>query len=115
MMYTEEKFIPGIALFIDFRKGLNTIEWYFVAIELSKIIYVSLYADDTTVFVLELDSDVHLLTLLYKFNIFPAWKLILQWTEGNWLSCCKNNAETPFGFRCPRDPIKALQLSFLTT
>ena len=29
-----------------------------------------------------------------------------------WLGCWKNNTETPFGFRWPRDPIKALGVFF---
>ena len=33
-----------------------------------KVIKVSLYADDTTVFVRDLDSVAHLLTLLQKFK-----------------------------------------------
>jgi len=30
MTYTEEKNIPGIALFIDFKKAFETIEWNFI-------------------------------------------------------------------------------------
>ena len=39
---------------------------------------VSLYADDTTVFVCDLDSVSHLVTLLDKFKNNPAWKSTLQ-------------------------------------
>ena len=37
-----------------------------------KVIEVSLYADDTTVFVRDLDSVAHLLTLLQKFKILSG-------------------------------------------
>ena len=29
-----------------------------------------------------------------------------------WLGCWKNNTETPFGFRWPKDPITALGIFF---
>ena len=146
MKYTEGNNIPGIALFIDFKKAFNTIEWDFINSSLKKfnfgpdiqnwvkILYnnvsscvlnngfaleffsvergirqgcplsrllfvigieilareikndtaikginvgekeikVSLYADDTTVFVRDLDSVDHLLTLLDNFKTSPA-------------------------------------------
>jgi len=36
MSYTEEKNIPGVALFIDFRKAFDTIEWDFLLDSLNK-------------------------------------------------------------------------------
>ena len=33
-------------------------------------------------------------------------------TEGMWLGCWKNSTETPFGFRWPWNPIKALGICF---
>ena len=71
-----------------------------------------LYADDTTVFVQDLDSIPELLVLLNNFKIFSG--LNATKTEGMWFGSWKNNLETPFGFRWPRDPIKAVkQLSLI--
>jgi len=185
-MYTEENNMPGMALFTDFRKALDTIEWDFInnclqkfnfgldiqnwvkisynnvsscvlnngfasdffpveqgvrqgcplpgllfiiGIEIlaraikndpaikginvgEKEIKVSLYADDTTVFVRDLDSVIHLLTLLDKFKNLSGLEINTTKSEGMWLGYWKNNAETPFGFRWPRDLIKALGIFF---
>ena len=185
MTYTEEKNIPGIALFIDFKKAFDTIEWEFInrclqafnfgpdiqtwvkshhnvsscivnngfaseffplergvrqgcplsgllfviGIELlaraiknddnikgisvgERVIKVSLYADDTTVFVRDPDSIAHLLTLLQKFKNLSGLEINTTKTEGMWLGRWKNKSDTPFGFRWPRDPIKALGIFF---
>ena len=69
-------------------------------------------ADDTTVFVRDLDSIAHLLSLLDKFKNLSGLEINTKKTEGMWLGCWKNNTETPFGFRWPRDPIKALGIFF---
>ena len=177
MTYTAEKDIPGIALFLDFKKAFDTIEWDFInsclevfnfgpdiqkwvkilysnvsscivnngfaseifplergvrqgcplsgllfviGIELlaraiknddnikginvgEKVIKVSLYADDTTVFVRDLDSVVK--------NV-SGLEINTRKTEGMWLGRWKNKTEMPFGFRWPRDPIKALGIFF---
>ena len=71
-------------------KGINVVE---------KEIKVSLYADDTTVFVRDLDSVVHLLTLLDKFKNLSGLEINTTKFEGMWLGCWKSNTETPFGFR----------------
>ena len=186
MSYTAETSIPGIALFLDFKKAFDTIEWDFInnclkkfnfgpdiqkwfkvlyynvnscvlnngyasefflfergvrlgcplsgllfviGIEIlaraikndagikgikvgEKEIKVSLYADDTTVFVRDLDSIAHLLSLLYKFRNLSGLEINTKKTEGMWLGCWKNNTETPFGFRWPKDPMKALGIFF---
>jgi hypothetical protein len=77
-----------------------------------KEIKVSLYVDDTTVFVRDLDSIAHLLTLLDKFKNLSGLEINTTKTEGMRLGCWKNNTETPFDFRWPRDPIKALGVFF---
>ena len=173
MSNTEEKNLPGAALFIDFRKAFDTIEWNFLtdtlnnfnfgadiqnwvrifynnvtscvlnnghaseffplergvrqgcplsgllfvtAIEVlanaiknkatikgikvdQKEIKVSLYADDTTVFVRDLESITHLLALLNDFKILSGLEINTSKTGGMWLGCWKNNTDTPFGFR----------------
>jgi len=186
VMYTEENNIPGIALFIDFRKAFDTTEWDFIknclklfnfgpdiqkwikilynnvsscvlnngfaseffhlergvrqgchlsgllfviGIELlakaikndnairgikggEKEVKVSLYANDTTVFVRDLDSVAHLLILLEKFKSVSGLEINTTKTEGMWLGCWKNNIQTPFGFCWPQEPIKALGIFF---
>ena len=67
-----------------------------------KEIKVSLYADDTTIFVRDLDSITHLLSLLDKFKDLSGLEINTKKTEGMWLGCWKNNTETPFGFLWPR-------------
>ena len=186
MSYTEEKKLPGAALFIDFRKAFDSIEWSFlintlnnfnfgpdiqnwvrifynnvtscvlnnghaseffvlergvrqgcplsgllfvIGIEVlanaiknkttikgikvgEKEIKVSLYADDTTVFVRDLDSVKELLALLNDFKKLSGLEINTTKTEGMWLGCWKNKTETPFGFRWPRNPIRALGIFF---
>ena len=63
-----------------------------------KEIKVSLYANDTTVFVRDLDSITHLLSLLDKFKSLSGLEINTKKTEGMWLGSSKNNTETPFGF-----------------
>ena len=49
---------------------------------------------------------------LISSEISQVWKLTLKTTEVRWLGCWKNNTETRFGFRWPKDPIKALGIFF---
>jgi len=187
MSYTDEKNVPGVALFIDFRKAFDTIEWDFLIDTLDKFnfgpdvknwekifynnvtscvlnnghaseffalergvrqgcplsgllfvigievltnairnkntinglkvgekeIKVSLYADDTAVFVRDQDSIPELLVLLNNFKNLSGLEINATKTEGMWLGSWKNNLETPFCFCWPRDPIKALGIFFL--
>ena len=57
-------------------KGINVGE---------KEIKVSLYADDTTVFVLDLDYVDHLLTLLDNFKYLSDLEINTTKSEGMWL------------------------------
>ena len=78
-----------------------------------KDIKVSLYADDTTVFVRDLDSVDHLLTLLDKFKNLSGLEINTTKIEGMWLGRWKNKTETPFGFRSPRDNKSSWYLLFV--
>ena len=76
------------------------------------MIKVSLHADDTTVFVQDLDSVARLLTLLQNFKKLSGLEINTTKTEGMWLGWWKNKTDMPFGFCWPRDPIKALGIFF---
>ena len=73
---------------------------------------MSLYADDTTVFVRDLDSVKEFLFLLNDFKNLSGLEINLTKTEGMWLGCWENETETSFGFRWPRNPIRALGIFF---
>ena len=86
----------GIEVLANAIRNKNTIK----GIKLGdKEIKTSLYADDSTVFVRDLDSIPESLSNLSGSEI-NARK-----TEGMWLGSWKGSLETPFGFRWPQDPI----------
>lgn len=102
-------FILGIEILARAIKHDSTINGIKVG---EKQIKVSLHADGTTAFVCDLDSIKNLLTLLNKFKSVSGLEINPAKTEGMWLGCWKNSTATPFGFRWPRDPIKALGVFF---
>ena len=102
-------FVIGIELLARAIKNDDTIKGINVG---EKVIKVSLYADDTTVFVQDLYSVARLLTLLQKFKKLSGLEINTTKTEGMWLGRWKNKTDMPFGFRWPRDPIKALGIFF---
>jgi len=64
MSYTDEKNVPGVALFIDFRKAFDTIEWDFLIDTLNKfnfgpnvINWVKIFYNNVTSCVLKGVSD----------------------------------------------------------
>ena len=67
-------FVIGIEVLANAIKSKSTIKGIKVG---EKEIKVSLYADDTTVFVHDLDSVKELLALLNDFKTSLAWKLTL--------------------------------------
>ena len=186
MFYTEKENLPGIAVFLDFRKASDTTEWHYlekalthfnfepnflqtfkilhtdifscvlnnghasrffsikrgvrqgcplsgflfvIGLELlvravkrdalikgitigNKEIKTSMYADDTTVFVNDTDSILHLLNMLEKFRSISGLQVNTSKTEALWLGCWKDRRDTPFNFKWPEDPICALGVFF---
>ena len=102
-------FVIGIEVLANAIKSKTTIKGIKVG---EKEIKVSLYADDTTVFVRDLDSVKELLFLLNDFKNLCGLDINTTKTEGMWLGCWENKTETPFGFRWPRNPIRALGIFF---
>ena len=70
------------------------------------------YADDTTVFVRDLDSVPQLLKLLSEFKDISGLEINKHKTEAMWLGSWRNCKEKPFGFKWPLDPINALGVHF---
>ena len=60
----------------------------------------------------DVDSIPELLALLYHFSSLSGLDTDAAKTEGIWLGSWKSSLETPFGFRRPQDPIKALGIFF---
>ena len=84
-------------------KGISTGE---------KEIKISMYADDTTVFVRDLNSIKHLLNILKKFASISGLQINTSKTEALWLGLWKDRPDTPFNFNYPQDPICALGVFF---
>ena len=78
----------------------------------NKEIKISMYADDTTVFVNDTDSILHLLNMLEKFRSISGLQVNTSKTEALWLGCWKDRRDTPFNFKWPEDPICALGVFF---
>jgi len=186
MFYTDKENLPGMAIFLDFRKAFDTIEWHYlekvltlfncgpnflqwfktlhadisicvlnnghascflpinrgvrqgcplsglffvIGLELlaraikrdnrikgittgDKEIKISMYADDTTVIVRDLDSITHLLIMLEKFASISGLQTNTSKTEALWLGLWKDRLDTPFNFNYPQDPIFALGVFF---
>ncbi|KAL9962045.1 hypothetical protein ACROYT_G031110 [Oculina patagonica] len=186
MFYTDKTNLPGIALFLDFRKAFDTIEWHYLekvlihfnfganflqwfktlhtdisscvinnghashffpinrgvrqGCPLSGLLFViglelfaraikrddrikgitigekeiksTMYADDTTVFVSDLNSIEHLLHMLKNFASTSGLQVNTSKTEAMWLGCWKDRQDTPFNFNWPQEPICALGVFF---
>ena len=70
------------------------------------------YADDTTVFVRDLDSVPQLIKLLSEFKDISGLEINKHKTEAVWLGSWRNCKEKPFCFKWPLDPINALGVHF---
>ena len=71
-----------------------------------------MYADDTTVFVRDLDLITHLLNILKKFASISGLQINTSKTKALWLGLWKDRPDTPFNFNYPQDPICALGVLF---
>ena len=77
-----------------------------------KEIKLSLFADNTTVFVRDQDSVTQLLKLLCKFTRVSGLEINTSETETMWLGAWRSRKETPFNFKWSQDPIRALGVFF---
>ena len=77
-----------------------------------KEIKLSQFADDTTVFVSDQDSVVNLLNLLRKFKHVAGLEINTTKTEAMWLGAWRNRTDTPYNFKWPQEPIRALGVFF---
>ena len=186
MSLTKNANMPGIAIFLDFRKAFDTIEWnyllsalrlfnfgpdiqkwieviyhnvsscvlnnghaspffqlhrgvrqgcplsgllFVIGIELlagalqkdnsikgvnigKKEIKLSQFADDTTVFVSDQASVSNLIELLCKFKHVSGLEINTTKTEAMWLGAWRNRPDTPYKFKWPQEPIRALGVFF---
>ena len=67
-----------------------------------------MYVDDMTVFISDKPSGERLFHVLDMFKAASGLKANVEKTEGMWLGDDKDSADTPFGIKWPKTPIKAL-------
>ncbi|KAL9974537.1 hypothetical protein ACROYT_G011583 [Oculina patagonica] len=72
----------------------------------------TLYADDTTLLLRDLDSVQELLETLEKFKRCSGLELNKSKTEAMWLGSWTSRKDTPFGFRWPENSVYALGIHF---
>ena len=69
---------------------------------------LSLYADDMTIVVQDINSAQKAFALLKTFSTHSGLKVNIKKSEGMWIGSLKNNMDQPFGIKWPKTPIKAL-------
>ena len=102
-------FVLGIELLNLAILANRNIKGIKVGIEEVKI---TLYADDTTLFLRDKTSVHSLLQLLELFKKCSELELNKRKTEAMWLGSWADRSDTPFGFRWPNDSIQALGIYF---
>lgn len=102
-------FVLGIELFARALKNKASVKGIRVDDHEIKIVQ---YADDTTVFVRDKESVLELLDFLREFNSLSGLEINTSKTEAMWLGQWKNNQDTPFGFKWPKEPILSLGVFF---
>ena len=102
-------FVLGIELLSRSIKNDSTIK----GIQVNKQeLKISQYADDTTVFVRDLDSVTSLLKVLNDFKEHSGLEINTTKTEAMWLGEWKDRTDEPFGFKWPKEPVSALGVFF---
>ena len=102
-------FVLGIELLSRSIKNDPTIK----GIQVNKHeLKISQYADDTTVFVRDLDSVTSLLRVLNDFKGHSGLEINTTKTEAMRLSEWKGRTDEPFGFKWPKEPINTLGVFF---
>ena len=102
-------FVLGIELFAralknkSFAKGIRVDDHE---------IKIAQYADDTTVFVRDKESVLELLEFLREFSSLSGLEINTSKTEAMWLGQWKNNQDTPFVLRSPKESILSLGVFF---
>ena len=71
-------------------------------------IKLSLYADDMTIAVQDLNSAQKVFDTLIQFSKHSGLKVNVKKSEGMWIGEDKMNDSQPFGIKWPKTPIKAL-------
>ena len=102
-------FVLGIELFARALKNKTSIKGIQVN---NHEIKISQYADDTTIFVRDRESVLELLSFLEELSSLSGLEINTSKTEAMWLGEWKNNQDTPFGFKWPKDPILSLGIFF---
>ena len=75
-------------------------------------IKLTMYADDTTAFVIEEASANNLFKELNEFQLVSGLKVNVEKTEGIWIGLNAFSKNRPFGIKWPSNPIKALGIYF---
>ena len=102
-------FVIGIELLARALQNDNSIKGVNIG---KKEIKPSQFADDTTVFLRNQDSVSNLLKLLRKFKQASGLEINTTKTEAMWLGAWRNRTDTPFNFKWPQEPIRALGVFF---
>ena len=102
-------FVLGIELFARALKNKASVKGIRVD---DHEIKIAQYADDTTVFVRDKESVLELLDFLREFSTLSGLEINTSKTEAMWLGQWKNNQDTPFGFKWPKEPILSLGVFF---
>jgi len=74
-------------------------------------IKITLYEDDTTLFLKDRDSVQALLETLESFKKCSGLEVNKAKTEAMWLGVWAERKDTPFGFRWPKDSVYSLGIS----